>query len=107
MSEPNFDLGLDHILKYVDMSSSGDEFLMSVGLDQPGPDPVPQQNDIIVHNDNVPTRSRFNDTSKSDRNKILEDSESKSTKNNTKGSVKILKCNYAKIETLNIILISN
>lgn len=109
MSEPNFDIGMADIVASFEMSSSGDELLMSL------PSPKPLQNTLedffssgdellmsipepIGMNDKMPPTSlpinstnRFKKTTEEDRNQLLENSESIRTKKSTKFVVNIFK----------------
>ena len=85
---------MEDIMLSFEMSSSGDELLMSY--------PDPQHIEIPISrtsypipstSTSTPTTARFGKTSESDRNKILEQSESDNTKAATKGAVKIFKSN--------------
>ena len=67
-----FDIGMNDIITSFEMSSSGDELLMSL--------PDPEEHSLS-------NRSRFSRTTEEDRNKLIEESESCTTKTATKFGV--------------------
>ena len=73
-----FDIGMNDIITSFEMSSSGDELLMSL--------PDPEEHSLS-------NRSRFSRTTEEDRNKLLEESECCTTKRATKFGIKIFKSN--------------
>ena len=92
MSQPNYEIGMEDIMLSFEMSSSGDELLMSLPDPQEIEIPISRPSSPIPST-STPTTGRFGKTTESDRNKILEQSESDNTKAATKGAVKIFKSN--------------